>query len=202
MAHASGVQQKSACLAVLDKCARRTRIERVGAGDGGWEVIEHQALGAAHDMRVIRLGTVVTHEDQNFGCRRHRVGALGAGLRPAPRSLGCAMNRRQGERTSRFQVQIENSVRSAAVGFRDNDVEASVITAIRLWWGSRLRGRRFAQLVSEAREVTQKRISLGVVEQGEPGRRQAMPYFFAVLRDLVDAHRLGSGQSVDRGRLE
>ena len=53
--------------------------------------------------------------------------------------------------------------------FRDNAVEASVRTAVRMWWTSRLRGRRFAQLVYQAREVTQKRISLSVIECGEPG---------------------------------
>jgi hypothetical protein len=70
--------------------------------------------------------------------------------------------------------------------FRDNDVEGSVTTAIRLWWTSRLRGRRFAQLVQHAHDVTQQRISLGVIQKGEPGQRDAMPYFFAVLRDLVN----------------
>jgi hypothetical protein len=110
------------------------------------------------------------------------------------------VSRRQSERTSRFQLQIESSIRSAGLAFRDNDVEASVTTAMRLWWMSRLRGRRFAQLVYQAREVTQKRISLSVIERGEPGRREAMPYFFAVLRDLVDQHRLPSGRLPNRGR--
>src|SRR5438876_351572 len=83
----------------------------------------------------------------------------------------------------RVQVQIESGVRNASIAFRDNDVEASVSTVIRLWWTSRLRGRRFAQLVDQARSITQQRISLGVIEHGQPGRREAMPYFFAVLRD-------------------
>src|SRR5438128_614532 len=96
------------------------------------------------------------------------------------------MSRRQRERGSRFQIDIEEQVRIAAATFRDNDVEASIDVAVRLWWTSRLRGRRFAQLLGQAREVTQQRISLGVVERGEPGRRQAMPYFLAVLRDLTD----------------
>ena len=113
-----------------------------------------------------------------------------AGLRPAPTSLVPAMSRRQGERVSRLGVQIESGVRSASVAFRDNDVEASISTAMRLWWTSRLRARRFVQLVYQARDVTQSRISVGVVEHGEPGRREAMPYFFAVLRDLVDHDRV------------
>jgi hypothetical protein len=95
------------------------------------------------------------------------------------------MSRRQSERTSRFQTEIEDGVRSVAVAFRDNAVEASVSTAVRLWWSSHLRGRRFAQLVRQAFEVTQARISLGVVERGDAGQREAMPYFLAVLRDLA-----------------
>ena len=96
------------------------------------------------------------------------------------------MSRRQQERASRFLGEIETGVRSAAVELRDNNIEASVAAAVRLWWTSRLRGRRFAQLVYQARDVTQECISLGVVQRGEAGRREAMPYFFAVLRDLVD----------------
>ncbi len=95
------------------------------------------------------------------------------------------MSRRQGKRASRFQVEIEEGVRRAAVAFRDNDVEASVGTAVRLWWTSHLRGRRFVQLVFQAHDVTLARISVGAVERGDAGRREAMPYFFAVLRDLV-----------------
>jgi hypothetical protein len=48
-----------------------------------------------------------------------------------------------------------------------------------------VRGRRFAQLVRQAYDVTQARISLGALERGDAGRREAMPYFLAVLRDLV-----------------
>jgi hypothetical protein len=107
------------------------------------------------------------------------------------------MSRRQRERTSLFLGQIETGVRSAALDFGDNDVEASVATAVRLWWTSRLRGRRFAQLVYQARDVTRQRISLGVVEQGEPGRRKTMPYFLAVLRDLVDQDRPQPRQAPD-----
>jgi hypothetical protein len=95
------------------------------------------------------------------------------------------MSGRQTERGSRFQVEIEDGVRRAAAEFRDDDVEASVNSAERLWWTSRLRGRRVAQLDRRAREITHARISLGGVERGEPGRREAMPYFFAVLQNLV-----------------
>jgi hypothetical protein len=109
------------------------------------------------------------------------------------------MSRRQRERTSLFRNEVETVVRSAAVELHDDDIEASVATAIRLWWTSRLRGRRFAQLVYQARDVTRQRISLGVVQRGEPGRRKAMPYFFAVLRGLVDQERLVPGQRSDLG---
>jgi hypothetical protein len=112
------------------------------------------------------------------------------------------MSGRQRERTSRSLGEIETGVRSAAVELRDNDIEASVAAAVRLWWSSRLRGRRFAQLVYLARDVTRQRISLGVVQGGEPGRRKAMPYFFAVLRDLIDDERLVPGQRSDEGRVE
>jgi hypothetical protein len=112
------------------------------------------------------------------------------------------MSRRQPERASRFLSEIETGVRSAAVELRDNDIEASVATAVRLWWTSRLRGRRFAQLVYQARDATRQRISLGVVQLGEPGRRTAMPYFFAVLRDLVDQEWPAPRQRSDPGRAK
>jgi hypothetical protein len=99
------------------------------------------------------------------------------------------MSRRQHERASRFAVDIEQAVRVAAATFRDNDVETSTAVVVQLWWTSRLRGRRFAQLVGHAREVTAARISVGRVELGQPGQRQAMPYFLAVLRDLTDQER-------------
>jgi hypothetical protein len=98
------------------------------------------------------------------------------------------VSRRQSERVSRYQAEIEAAVRSSALAFRADDVEASVTAARRLWWTSRLRGRRFAQLVQQARTVTQERVSVGGVERGEAGRREAMPYFWAVLRELVSQH--------------
>jgi hypothetical protein len=99
------------------------------------------------------------------------------------------MSRRQHERASRFETDIEQAVRAAATTFRDNDVEASTAVVVRLWWTSRLRGRRFVQLVGHARQVTAERISVGGVEGGEPGQRHAMPYFLAVLRDLTYQER-------------
>jgi hypothetical protein len=112
------------------------------------------------------------------------------------------MSRRQSERASRFRVEIEDGIRGTAAALRDNDVEASVSTAVRLWWTSRLRGRRFAQLVHQARAVTQQRISLGAIQKGDPGRREAMPYFFAVLRELIDREHLHAGQRADLRRPE
>jgi hypothetical protein len=99
------------------------------------------------------------------------------------------MSLRQHERASRFQVDIEQAVRSAAMAFRDNNVDASTETVIRLWWTSRLRGRRFAQLLQQARQLTQQRISLGAIERGQPGQREAMPYFLAVVRQLAERER-------------
>ncbi len=86
---------------------------------------------------------------------------------------------------------------------RDDDVERSIAAAVRLWWGSGVRGRRFVQLVHQAREITQERISLGRVERGEPGRREAAPYFLAVLCDLVSGDRLSRTRLLEdqpRGR--
>jgi hypothetical protein len=48
--------------------------------------------------------------------------------------------------------------------------------------------------VQHAHDVTQQRISLGVIQKGEPGQRGAMPYFFAVLRDLVNREPPSAGQ--------
>jgi hypothetical protein len=155
-------------------------------------------------MRVIRPVLLFCAGDLCLGIGRRRrwVGAVGAGLGPAPTLWERAMSRRQRERTSLFRGAIETGVRSAAVELHDNDVEASASTAIQLWWTSRLRGRRFVQLVRQARDVTRQRISLGVVQLGEPGRREAMPYFFAVLRNLVDQERSAPGHRSDARRVE
>jgi hypothetical protein len=107
------------------------------------------------------------------------------------------VSRRQGERASRYQGEIEAAVRNCALVFRADDVEASVRAAQRMWWTSHLRGRRFAQLVHQARSVTQERISVGGVDCGEAGRREAMPYFWATLRDLVGQHATDSGSTAE-----
>jgi hypothetical protein len=129
----------------------------------------------------------VSDVDFKVGRRRRREGS-GEGAPPLPVS-DQPMRYRQLERTVRYRAEIELGVRSAATKFRDNDQEASVATAIRLWWASRLRGPRFAQLIRRATDVTQARISLGTVQRGEAGRREAMPYFFEVLRDLARNER-------------
>jgi hypothetical protein len=84
---------------------------------------------------------------------------------------------------------------------RQQPREASIDVAVRLWWTSRLRGRRFAQLLQQARDVTQERISRWVVERSEPGRRKAMPYFLAVLRQLAERERTSNGSSSAMRRL-
>jgi hypothetical protein len=94
------------------------------------------------------------------------------------------------ERALRYRAEIELGVRGAAIKFRVDDQEASVATALRLWWSSGVRGPRFAQLIQRAIDVTQARISLGAVQRGGAGRREAMPYFFEVLRGLAsDEHQ-------------
>jgi hypothetical protein len=110
------------------------------------------------------------------------------------------MSRRQHERVSRFQAEVETSLRVAAVAFRDDDVERSILAAVRLWWRSGLRGRRFVQLIQRAREITQARVSVGAVQRGQPGRREAMPYFFTVLCDLVkrDCQRINNYSRINR----
>jgi hypothetical protein len=79
------------------------------------------------------------------------------------------MSQRQHERASRFLVEIEAGVRAAAMTFCHNDVDRSIDAAVRLWWTSRLRGRRFAHLIQQARRITQERVSLGSVQHGQPG---------------------------------
>ena len=133
----------------------------------------------------------MSHVSGHLYCRvpkapgREREGRL----RPSPRGYRACMSRRQTERGSRFRPEIEDGVRRAGADFRDNDVQSSVDVAVRMWWTSRLRGRRFSQLVHQAREVPQERISLGQVERGKAGQREAMPYFFAVLHELVEQDR-------------
>ena len=80
-----------------------------------------------------------------------------ATLRSAPALIDLQV-RAQSERALRYRAEIEAGVRSAALAFRADDVEASVAAAVRLWWTSHLRGRRFAQLVQQARAVAQERI--------------------------------------------
>jgi len=99
------------------------------------------------------------------------------------------MRSRASEHASRYRAEIELDVRSAATKFRDNDQEASVARALRVWWSSGMRGARFAQLIRRATEITQARISLGAVQRGEAGCREAMPYFFEVLRHLANDER-------------
>jgi hypothetical protein len=93
------------------------------------------------------------------------------------------------ERALRYRAEIEVAVRTAAIKFGDNDEEASVLRTLRMWWSSGVRGPRFAHLIRGATEITQARISLGSVERGCAGRREAMPYFFEVLHGLTQEDR-------------
>jgi hypothetical protein len=59
------------------------------------------------------------------------------------------------------------------------------VVMLHLWWNSSLRERRFCGLLQQARAITKARIAAGQVQLGEPGRRRAVPYLLAVLRDLL-----------------
>ncbi len=69
--------------------------------------------------------------------------------------------------------------------FRDDDPDRTVAVMLHLWWNSGSGERRFCDLLQEARTITKARIAAGRVQLGEPGRRRAMPYLLAVLRDLL-----------------
>jgi hypothetical protein len=68
--------------------------------------------------------------------------------------------------------------------FRDNSPDDSIRTAHHLWWNSGLSHDKFVNLINEAVDITKATISSGRVRKGQPGQRQAMPYFFRVLRTL------------------
>ena len=133
------------------------------------------------------MGYFICIWDLKVGRRRRREGSGGA-LGPSPVS-GRPMRNRQSERASLYRAEIELGIRSASTKFRDNDQEVSVMSAMRLWWSSGVRGPRFALPIQRATEITQARISLGAIQQGRPGRREAMPYFFEVLRHLANDER-------------
>jgi hypothetical protein len=77
--------------------------------------------------------------------------------------------------------------------FRDDDRDRTLEVMIHLWWNSGLQEQRFLELVQEARAITKQRIAAGQVQLGGAGRRRAMPYFLAVLRERAAlAHVRGS----------
>jgi len=82
----------------------------------------------------------------------------------------------------RITAVVEHHARA----FRDDAVQQSVETAHHLWWNSRVPLQTFAELLDRAALVTKQTISSGRIRHGEPGARQAMPYFFRVLRTLCD----------------
>ena len=82
--------------------------------------------------------------------------------------------------------QVTAIVEHHARAFRDDAVQQSVETAHHLWWNSRVPLQAFAELLDRAALVTKQTISSGRIRHGEPGARQAMPYFFRVLRTLCD----------------
>ena len=134
------------------------------------------------------------HELLSLSLEISKSGAEGAGrglgraLCPSPVSASPIRNSAS-QRALRYRAEIEVAVRAAGIKFRDNDQEASVVRAFRMWWSSGMRGQRFAHLIRGATEITQARISLGSVERGCAGRREAMPYFFEVLHELTQEDR-------------
>jgi hypothetical protein len=69
--------------------------------------------------------------------------------------------------------------------FRDNDAVRTREVVFHLWWNPGLSEQRFFDLVQDARTVTKARIAAGQVQLGSAGRRRAMPYLLAVLRNLL-----------------
>jgi hypothetical protein len=69
--------------------------------------------------------------------------------------------------------------------FRDDDPDRTREVMLHLWWNSGFSERRFCDLLQEARAITKARIAAGQVRLGEPGRRRAMPYLLAILRELL-----------------
>ncbi len=69
--------------------------------------------------------------------------------------------------------------------FRDDDPGRSISRARHIWQGSRLPEAGFLPLLDEAATHTKHALSAGMIKRGEPGRRKAMPYFFAILEDLA-----------------
>jgi hypothetical protein len=67
--------------------------------------------------------------------------------------------------------------------FRDDDPERTLKVIFHMWWNTGLREQRFVEVVQAVRAITKKRIAAGQVQLGDPGRRRAMPYFLAVLRE-------------------
>jgi hypothetical protein len=78
--------------------------------------------------------------------------------------------------------------------FRDDSPERSIETAHHLWWNSHIPLGTFVDLLDRAALVTKQTISSGRLRRGEPGARDAMPYFLRVLKTLCDE---AGGRSVN-----
>lgn len=68
---------------------------------------------------------------------------------------------------------------------RDTDPGGSIGTLQNIWKASPTPASALMETMQEARQVTKQRISSGVIRNGEPGRREAMAYFFRVLEDRL-----------------
>ena len=100
---------------------------------------------------------------------------------------GKGRSRRRGSRGRRMLTVAAAVV---CVEFRDDDHERTLEVMVHLWWNSGLQEQRFLELVQEARATTKQRIAAGQVQLGDAGRRRAMPYFLAVLRDRAAVARI------------
>ncbi len=92
---------------------------------------------------------------------------------------------RSRRRTSRAGSLLAVAAKGAGGEFRADDPDRTIKVVLHLWWNSSFAERRFCDLLQEARTITKARIVGSQVQVGEPGRRRAMPYLLAVLRQLL-----------------
>lgn len=125
-------------------------------------------------------------DDSMSKASRHRTPLADSEGSPEPATL------------ARYSALISQRIADLSLLFHDQDRQRSNRTrALRLWAKSGLSEQTFADMVQEARLVAMKR---GNIEKDAAdgtasprGAKNRMPYFFAVLEDLVDmAHDTGS----------
>ncbi|MFN8526776.1 MAG: helix-turn-helix domain-containing protein [Chloroflexota bacterium] len=90
---------------------------------------------------------------------------------------------------SNLTDDLASRIRAIGIELRDSGSARSIARAQHALWNSGLPYPAFAAIVEIARSRTREELSKGTVKNGQPGRRSAMPYFFAVLDDLVNQER-------------